>query len=203
MPQHPAVHHQMIATATEMLLISDSCLPAVKAELRYYCDDPFAVQMVMSIDQSPAVSWTFGRELLINGTTMPSGIGDVQVFPTHDGLIIELRSGSTVAAAAGAHARHRGRSPTAPVGRPAGHRDGPLRPGPRARCAAGARHVRSLTVDTDPAVPGRTAGRRRGSHHRKNVTRLRHGQPVPRGGHRAHRGVGRPVIGSAQAATDG
>ena len=97
MSQHPAVRHQMIATATEMLLISDSCLPAVQAELRYYSDDPFAVQMVMSIDQSPSVSWTFGRELLINGTTMPSGIGDVQVFPTHDGMVIELRSGSTVA----------------------------------------------------------------------------------------------------------
>ena len=87
----------MITTATEMLLISDSCLPAVEAELRYYCDDPYAVQMVMSVDQSPAVSWTFGRDLLITGTKMPSGIGDVQVFPTHDGMIIELRSGSAIA----------------------------------------------------------------------------------------------------------
>lgn len=97
MSQHPAVQHQMITTATEMLLISDSCLPAVEAELRYYCDDPYAVQMVMSIDQSPAVSWTFSRDLLITGTKMPSGIGDVQVFPTHDGLVIELRSGGAIA----------------------------------------------------------------------------------------------------------
>src|SRR5664279_2827649 len=94
MTQHTAAVHQMITATTEMLLISDPTIPAVHAELRYYCDDPFAVQMVLSIEQSPAICWTFSRDLLVSGATMPSGVGDVQVYPTHDGVIIELRSGN-------------------------------------------------------------------------------------------------------------
>ena len=97
MPENTAVHHRVITATTEMILISDACLPAVNAELRYFCDDPIAVHLLLSIDQSPAISWTFGRELLISGVTMPSGIGDVQVYPTHDGVIIELRSGAAAA----------------------------------------------------------------------------------------------------------
>jgi hypothetical protein len=51
------------------------------------------VQMLLSIDHSPAICWTFSRDLLITGASMPSGVGDVQVYPTHDGMIIELGSG--------------------------------------------------------------------------------------------------------------
>ena len=97
MPQHTAPAHQTTAATTEMILISDASIPAVNTEFRYHCNDPFAVQMLLSVDQSPTISWVFGRDLLINGVSMPSGIGDVQVFPTHDGVIIELRSGTTVA----------------------------------------------------------------------------------------------------------
>jgi hypothetical protein len=93
MPQH-LPDHRVTTAATEMLLISDAALPAVNADLRYHCDDPFAVQLVLSVDQCPAVTWVFGRELLITGIRMPAGIGDVQVYPASDGLIIELRSGS-------------------------------------------------------------------------------------------------------------
>jgi Streptomyces sporulation and cell division protein, SsgA len=92
-----AVRHQMVTATTEMLLISDPVLPAVQAELRYYCDDPFAVQMLLSIDQSPAICWVFGRELLADGLHMPAGIGDVQIYPVEDGVAIELRSGSSSA----------------------------------------------------------------------------------------------------------
>lgn len=97
MTQHTAVEHKMTTATTEMILISDNLLPAVNAELRYYCEDPFAVQLLLSVDQSPAICWTFSRELLMTGVTMPTGFGDVQVYPTHDGVIIELRSGSAAA----------------------------------------------------------------------------------------------------------
>jgi len=60
MTQHTAVVHQMITAATEMLLISDPAIPVVHAELRYDCDDPFAVQMLLNIDESPAIRWVFG-----------------------------------------------------------------------------------------------------------------------------------------------
>ncbi|WP_420123664.1 SsgA family sporulation/cell division regulator, partial [Nakamurella sp.] len=78
---------------TEMILISDPALPPVHAEFRYRSDDPFAIQLLLSVDQSPAVSWVFGRELLADGVAGPAGIGDVQIFPVHDGTVIELRSG--------------------------------------------------------------------------------------------------------------
>jgi Streptomyces sporulation and cell division protein, SsgA len=97
MPQHTAVHQKVATATTEMILISDATLPAVNAELRYQCDDPFAVQMLLSVDQSPAISWIFGRDLLTTGVVMPSGMGDVQIYPTHDGVIIELRSGTAAA----------------------------------------------------------------------------------------------------------
>src|SRR6478736_7608960 len=97
MTQHTADHHRVTTAATEMILLSEAALPAVNAELRYSTEDPYAVQMLLSVDQSPAISWVFGRELLMAGVRMPAGIGDVQVYPTHDGVIIELRSGSTAA----------------------------------------------------------------------------------------------------------
>ena len=68
------------------------------AELRYLCDDPFAVQMLLSIEQSPAICWILSRDLLVTGAAMPSGVGDVQLYPTYDGVIIELRSGVYVVA---------------------------------------------------------------------------------------------------------
>ncbi|WP_420120321.1 SsgA family sporulation/cell division regulator, partial [Nakamurella sp.] len=55
------VDYRMTATVTEMILISDPALPPVHAEFRYRSDDPFAIQLLLSVDQSPAVSWVFGR----------------------------------------------------------------------------------------------------------------------------------------------
>ncbi len=91
------VEYRMAAAVTEMILISDPTMPPVHAELRYRSDDPFAVQLLLSIDQSPAITWIFGRDLLVEGVRGPAGMGDVQVFPVHDGTIIELRSGDQTA----------------------------------------------------------------------------------------------------------
>lgn len=87
----------MTAAATEMILISDPSLPAVHAEFIYRSDDPYAIQLLLSIDQSPAITWVFGRDLLQSGVQAPAGMGDVQVFPVHDGTVIELRSGNHTA----------------------------------------------------------------------------------------------------------
>jgi Streptomyces sporulation and cell division protein, SsgA len=91
------VEYRMTAAVTEMILISDPSMPPVHAELRYRSDDPFAVQLLLSIDQSPAITWVFSRDLLVEGVRGPAGMGDVQVFPVHDGTIIELRSGEQAA----------------------------------------------------------------------------------------------------------
>lgn len=87
------VEYRMTAAVTEMILVSDPALPAVHAEFRFRSDDPFAVQLLLSIDQSPAITWVFGRDLLLEGVRGPAGMGDVQIFPVHDGTVIELRSG--------------------------------------------------------------------------------------------------------------
>jgi len=92
MTLHPDdVGHGLITASTQTLLLSHPDIPVVQAELRYCCEDPLAVHLVLSIDRGPATWWTFGRDLLITGTAMPSGLGDVQVYPTYDGMVVELR----------------------------------------------------------------------------------------------------------------
>ena len=64
--------------------------------LGYRRNDPYAVTMTFVTGEGDLV-WTFGRELLIQGLTMPTGEGDVHVAPAvgHDGhaaLSIEVSS---------------------------------------------------------------------------------------------------------------
>jgi len=91
MTLHPDFGHGLITASTRMLLLSHPEIPVVHAELRYCREEPLAVHLVLSIEDGPATWWTFGRDLLITGTAMPSGLGDVQVYPTYDGMIVELR----------------------------------------------------------------------------------------------------------------
>ena len=66
------------------------------AELHYDPRDPYAVTTVF-ITGASQVRWTFGRELLSEGLSEPSGDGDVHVWPCLDSegnavVIIELCS---------------------------------------------------------------------------------------------------------------
>ena len=54
MTLHPDVGHGLITASTQTLLLSHPDIPVVHAELRYYCEDPLAVHLVLSIDQGPA-----------------------------------------------------------------------------------------------------------------------------------------------------
>jgi len=91
----PAVmsHHSVVAT-TGMTLIAESADVEVDAELNFHSRDPFAIRVVFSVAAAPAVEWVFARELLIDGLAAPAGTGDVQIFPTHDGIVFELNSPS-------------------------------------------------------------------------------------------------------------
>src|SRR3954454_23390914 len=86
------VRHRSVISKTSMTLITDSSDIPVHAELHYHSTDPFAVKMIFSIASSQPVEWVFSRELLIGGIQMPAGTGDVQIFPTHDGVVLELSS---------------------------------------------------------------------------------------------------------------
>ncbi len=58
--------------------------------------DPYAVEMQLEA-RAGTVTWTFARELLVEGLYAPSGAGDVQVWPCLNGageavVIVELIS---------------------------------------------------------------------------------------------------------------
>ena len=89
MKHNAVMGHRMV---TEMVLLGGDVAEPVRAELRYHRKDPLAVEMRLSIGKSPAVSWVFGRDLLIEGLRMPSGVGDVRFYPVHESVLVELRS---------------------------------------------------------------------------------------------------------------
>ena len=89
MNHNAVMDHRMV---TDMVLLGGDVAEPVRAELCYHRKDPLAVEMRLSIARSPAVSWTFGRDLLIEGLRRPSGIGDVRFCPVHESVIIELHS---------------------------------------------------------------------------------------------------------------
>ena len=89
MKHNAVMGHRMV---TEMVLLGGDVAEPVRAELRYHRKDPLAVEMRLSIGKSPAVSWVFGRDLLIEGLRRPSGVGDVRFYPVHESVLVELRS---------------------------------------------------------------------------------------------------------------
>ena len=89
MNHHAVKGHRMV---TDMVLLGGDDAAPVRAELRYYRSDPLAVEMRLTVGGEPAVSWVFGRDLLIEGLRRPCGIGDVRIYPVHESVIITLRS---------------------------------------------------------------------------------------------------------------
>jgi Streptomyces sporulation and cell division protein, SsgA len=64
------------------LVLSHERSVPVPARLGYRTDDPYAVHITFHIDSDQPVSWTFARELLVEGVFRPCGHGDVRVWPT-------------------------------------------------------------------------------------------------------------------------
>jgi len=83
---------RLVDADTTMSLVSDPDTPFVEAELRYFTNEPFSVRLSLSLAESPSVEWVFARELLIQGVRLPAGQGDIQIFPIHEGVMIELHS---------------------------------------------------------------------------------------------------------------
>lgn len=92
-PHRPT--HRVISGGARATLLSVAGNPPLHAELRYRTTDPYAVQLVLSLDQSPAVSWEFARDLVITGAFMPAGLGDVRLHPSEDGIVLELHGVSS------------------------------------------------------------------------------------------------------------
>jgi hypothetical protein len=68
----------------------------LEAELRYDAADPYAVTLAFPLEDGD-ITWTFGRDLLLDGLYEPTGMGDVHLRPcldseVHAVVIIELQS---------------------------------------------------------------------------------------------------------------
>ncbi|MFJ1974647.1 SsgA family sporulation/cell division regulator [Streptomyces sp. NPDC087903] len=76
--QHAVVEREL---EVRLILSPERSVP-VPARLRYRTDDPYAVHVTFHTGSDHPVSWTFARELLVEGVFRPSGHGDVRVWPT-------------------------------------------------------------------------------------------------------------------------
>ncbi|MFF3768455.1 SsgA family sporulation/cell division regulator [Streptomyces sp. NPDC001922] len=65
----------------DLVLSPERSIP-VPARLIYRTDDPYAVRITFHIGSDSPVTWTFARDLLIEGVFRLSGEGDVRVWPT-------------------------------------------------------------------------------------------------------------------------
>jgi hypothetical protein len=75
---------QVQAEVALTLVAPDGVALEVQATLRYEPADPYAVHVVFAAAEGvdePSVSWSFARQLLVDGLREPAGIGDVRVWP--------------------------------------------------------------------------------------------------------------------------
>jgi hypothetical protein len=81
------VHHEQVA---ELRGTGE----AVHTRWTYSDEEPFAVTIAFRTESSRWVEWTFARDLLLEGLTCPSGLGDLRVAPGADegSLLLEIRS---------------------------------------------------------------------------------------------------------------
>jgi hypothetical protein len=80
------------------LVQPDGTRAPLPATLRFDRADPFAVSLRLRTSDVQTVTWTFARQLLIDGARRPTGVGAVEVRPAfHDGtrlLVLSLTSAS-------------------------------------------------------------------------------------------------------------
>ncbi|AZS86220.1 SsgA family sporulation/cell division regulator [Streptomyces griseoviridis] len=71
-------------------LVSEELSFRIPVELRYETGDPYAVRLTFHLPGDAPVTWTFGRELLIDGVGRPCGEGDVRVEPADCDSLVEV-----------------------------------------------------------------------------------------------------------------
>lgn len=84
----------VVAVAEVIMISADRSVEKDAAGLYYTPADPFAVSLTAPLGPACAgchVTWVFARALLDEGTRVPAGEGDVQIWPAGaDGTIVEL-----------------------------------------------------------------------------------------------------------------
>lgn len=73
------------------LVLSPYKSEGIHANLRYLCDDPFAVHLNFPAAvglEGEEVEWIFARELLDEGLHEPTGDGDIHLWPCAPGRVM-------------------------------------------------------------------------------------------------------------------
>jgi hypothetical protein len=71
-------------------LVSEELSFRIPVELGYETCDPYAVRLTFHLPGDAPVTWTFGRELLIDGLGMACGEGDVRIEPVDPEMLGEV-----------------------------------------------------------------------------------------------------------------
>ncbi|MFR0352866.1 SsgA family sporulation/cell division regulator [Streptomyces sediminimaris] len=76
------MHYTVVERELELrLILSPGRSVPVPARLSYRTDEPYAVHIAFHITSENPVTWTFSRDLLVEGVFRPCGHGDVRVWP--------------------------------------------------------------------------------------------------------------------------
>ncbi|WP_261567342.1 SsgA family sporulation/cell division regulator [Frankia gtarii] len=99
MPQRrPPEVNPFESELSAFLVQPDGTRAPLPASLRFDRADPFAVSLLLRTSTVQTVTWTFARQLLIDGARRPTGVGAVEVRPAfHDGtrlVVLSLKSAS-------------------------------------------------------------------------------------------------------------
>ncbi|PBC83740.1 Streptomyces sporulation and cell division protein, SsgA [Streptomyces sp. KS_16] len=62
-------------------VVSEELAFRIPVELDFASADPYAVRLTFDLPGDAPVTWAFGRELLLDGLSRPSGEGDVRIEP--------------------------------------------------------------------------------------------------------------------------
>jgi hypothetical protein len=81
--EEPQMLHlpRTITTPVSLVVSTGTGEAELEAELRYDPTDPFAVSLAIGVECGEPVVWTFARDLLAAGVSVPSGEGDITVEP--------------------------------------------------------------------------------------------------------------------------
>jgi hypothetical protein len=81
-----------VITSLKMVSIAGHVEEAVEAILTFRAAEPFLVRAKFTLPGANSVDWVLSRDLLREGVALPTGIGDVRLYPGDQGLLLELRS---------------------------------------------------------------------------------------------------------------
>ncbi|UNO43973.1 SsgA family sporulation/cell division regulator [Streptomyces sp. MST-110588] len=89
------------AEVTMSFLVSEELTFRIPVELAFTGADPYAIRLTFDLPGDAPVTWTFGRELLLDGLSGPAGAGDVRIEPVSPerlgDVFISLRVGHDTA----------------------------------------------------------------------------------------------------------